>query len=367
MYNDINCNILQAIEEERVEVYGKMLKFIMGAIGIIIAIVGVIIGGVILLSIAAIIGAVVFVFWALYKVFTGGKKRYREKAKLSRVLSKRQIEEANRALGDYFKTADRLIIKGDIYLKPQNGKFTDVDALVLHYGTEGISTLEDLGTIDAEDYKRVYAVISELGIDGGAPSAQRTAPAQSSEPAAASKTRAQDFIENLRGVNHHIPNPEITEGLERTVSLLEPVHTYEKRMGTSDKLDKLYEYYLPILLSILDKYKALQDTNASASEFLESEKRLQKTIELINEALVTINTRLYEGEYLDISTDISTLQAILKKDGVVQEGRLQMPDRTAAGGETSTSPRVQSVQTHAEEEVDSGALREEVRSEISRG
>jgi len=44
-----------------------------------------------------------------------------------------------------------------------------------------------------------------------------------------------------------------------------------------------------------------------------------KTIILINQAMKTICNSIHEYEYMDLNADISTLQTILKKDGLLDD------------------------------------------------
>ena len=81
------------------------------------------------------------------------------------------------------------------------------------------------------------------------------------------------------------------------------------------KVTKLYDYYLPILVSALEKYKKLQDSKVINDDFKQTEAGLIKTIVLINEALKTIIGSMQEDDYMNINADVSTLQSLLKKDG----------------------------------------------------
>ena len=57
-------------------------------------------------------------------------------------------------------------------------------------------------------------------------------------------------------------------------------------------------------------------------EFQKTHQRLLKTILLINEALKTIITSLTQEYFMDLSADMTTLETLLKKDGLVKEGSL---------------------------------------------
>ena len=89
-----------------------------------------------------------------------------------------------------------------------------------------------------------------------------------------------------------------------------------------EKTKKLTQYYLPILVEILQSYQQLSKSAHQHEEFRKTEERLQKTILLINEALKTITYTLTQEYFMDLSADMSTLEALLKKDGLVSEGSI---------------------------------------------
>ena len=91
---------------------------------------------------------------------------------------------------------------------------------------------------------------------------------------------------------------------------------------SQEKTAKLTRYYLPILLEILDSYKQLDKSVRNHEEFQKTHQRLLKTILLINEALKTIITSLTQEYFMDLSADMTTLETLLKKDGLVKEGSL---------------------------------------------
>ena len=66
----------------------------------------------------------------------------------------------------------------------------------------------------------------------------------------------------------------------------------------------------------------LSDTNKMDPDFNEVESQLMKTIYLVNQALETMSATLCDDEILDLSSDMSVLETMLKKDGLVREGTI---------------------------------------------
>ena len=79
-------------------------------------------------------------------------------------------------------------------------------------------------------------------------------------------------------MNNDIPDEEISNGLYETASLLKQVQTLESKFPNSkDKLKKLYEYYLPILINILNQYRNLQYAKTDPS-YEDTKNKLIRTI-----------------------------------------------------------------------------------------
>lgn len=129
------------------------------------------------------------------------------------------------------------------------------------------------------------------------------------------------FSQEIERLNTSIPDEQISQGLYETCSLLKQIHTLERRFPESKgKLKKLYQYYLPILVRILKQYDQLQDVQSADGQ--QTKEKLTRTIQLINDAMKTIITSLTDQDLINLSADISTLEAVLQKDGLA--GNTQM-------------------------------------------
>ena len=80
-------------------------------------------------------------------------------------------------------------------------------------------------------------------------------------------------------------------------------------------MDKLYAHYLPILTRILKQYSLLQIAKTDPS-YETTVADLKKTINLINQAMQTIISGMTDNDFINLSADMSTLEAVLQKDGL---------------------------------------------------
>ena len=141
-------------------------------------------------------------------------------------------------------------------------------------------------------------------------------PVQKPEPP---KIDAQYFMDIIDQRNVDILDEQVTRGLYETSALLKHIHYLEKKYpANAPKLYKLYQYYLPILIQILTTYTEIDEHTSDEDQQVLKE-RLLKTILLSNEALKSMSDTLIQEKKMDLSSDMSTLEAILKKDGLLED------------------------------------------------
>lgn len=283
-----------------------------------------------------------FVFYIIFKSITGSNNRSRmnqsdrrqNRSQSRSRLSGRQSEMVNDALTEYFRTHEKLPLLEEISLRPEKAEYSGLKYLTILKGDDCISSLDDFG----DRYPKLYNEILRLLVEFARQPQTQSRPEVKKEQSAAPKpesvkpepkaedpalNQAEAYIEKINFLNTEISNESITNGLYQTCALLKHLAISEKKFPENkDKLDKLYQYYLPILTDILENYKNLNDAASSHEDFREAEDRLNKTIILINEAMKTISSTMAEDDLMNLSADMTTLEALLKKDGLVQEGTL---------------------------------------------
>ncbi len=241
-------------------------------------------------------------------------KTTRSKATHSTKRKSHDRKAIDTKLAAYFKDSYRLPVYDDIYLTTKNGVYSGYEDLLVTKGEEVIMSLGEFADrfpVTADE------VISLLEVF--ARQKQETAPAPALEPSKLSQ--AQQFISDINDLNVDIQKEEIKSGLYQTCALLKQIDTGASPED-NEKIYKLYDYYLPILVKILRNYKNLSAISRDSKDFKECEDQLIKTLVLINEALKIINESIYEDDYMDLSADITTLQSLLKKDGLVRNGTI---------------------------------------------
>ena len=263
----------------------------------------------------------VFVFGMIFSALSSSDRKTKTTKKTvakKTTIDKAKITRNQHILKDYFQNNSSLELENGIVVQPYQGRFTTVDMLYLYKEDDQIATLEEF----RKSYPSTYDDLLEqcvLCIEKGVTTNRKTP----MEPKREKLNTIEQFIETLNELNVEISNEQVTQGLYEVTAYLKQINVIVKEFPESrEKTKKLTQYYLPILVEILQSYQQLSKSAHQHEEFRKTEERLQKTILLINEALKTITYTLTQEYFMDLSADMSTLEALLKKDGLVSEGSI---------------------------------------------
>ena len=280
----------------------------------------------------AFMGLFGFGMYKLFKaIFDSAKKAQKDKEKEAREkASNAEMARVDTKLKNYFHDNLRLYLTDDVCLMTSSGEYTGLSNLYLAYGSEKILKLSEFKNAYPDGFEKILDLLIAFSKqrsekENKSSKAKKVTEEEDPTPKKATKTKsafqmskADEYIKEINKLNDAIPHEEISNGLDQTCQLLKQIDLATNEKGKDDsKLNKLYDYYLPILIQILNKYRELNDSPVHGEEFVDCENQLMKTILLINQALKTLHGSLHAAEYMDLNADIETLQTILKKDGLV--------------------------------------------------
>ncbi|MBR4446118.1 MAG: hypothetical protein IKS37_09540 [Solobacterium sp.] len=249
-----------------------------------------------------------------------------------------QMARINVYLRNWFRTRKSLPVGQSVSLRVHGERYASLASLDVYRNGTYISSLSEFGRRYPESYDEILKELIRLAENRGEPEvvyegeyveAEPVRPKEKKEqkkqetPSQAPKKSAQYFVDTINSLNNSIPDEDISNGLYETCALLKQIQQLEQRFPDSrGKLDKLYEYYLPILTRILAQYDNLQAAKTDPS-YEETRVKLNRTIKLINDAMKTIISSMTDQDFMNLAADISTLEAVLQKDGLTSEGTFQ--------------------------------------------
>ena len=227
-------------------------------------------------------------------------------------------------LRNYFKNDARLYFDEETYIEPSDPGNINFDTLNIFVRDEYVSSLADYKAAFPSSFNTFIDMVNEYA------RRSRTKKSASSKPVTDNPTTkttkkeiakdAQYYIDKIGELNTSIEEKHITDDLYETVLYLSQIKKIEDTFPKcKEKTTKLYQYYLPMLVEILENYKRLSINADLHKEFKENEDRLLKTLVLINSALKTLTQNLCDEYYTELSVDMKTLETLLKKDGLATD------------------------------------------------
>ncbi len=114
---------------------------------------------------------------------------------------------------------------------------------------------------------------------------------------------------------------EIHASVDKIVSVVENDPKKEKR------LRNFFDYYLPVLIKIVDKYDEIENQKLVSKEGKEFLTKADKMIKETNEAFKMILSSLYQKDIMDADAEMKVYEMMLKADGIVEEDLLKGSDK----------------------------------------
>lgn len=128
------------------------------------------------------------------------------------------------------------------------------------------------------------------------------------------------YIQKINEVNQDVPGEEVSKKLYQlelvATKIFERVQEKPEKIGD---LRKFMDYYMPTTLKLVCAYREFDQMEVQALNIEKAKVEIEQTLDTVNEAFANLLESLYEDEVMDISTDISVLQTMLKQEGLTKE------------------------------------------------
>ena len=113
---------------------------------------------------------------------------------------------------------------------------------------------------------------------------------------------------------------EIHSSVDKIISVVETNPKKEKR------LNNFFNYYLPVLIKMVDKYDEIENQKLISKEGKEFLTKADKMIAETNDAFKMILSSLYQKDIMDADAEMKVYEMMLKADGIVEEDLLKGSD-----------------------------------------
>lgn len=138
---------------------------------------------------------------------------------------------------------------------------------------------------------------------------------------AAALKEGQGFLERIRQANDRIPGEEISRKIDRLEQITQQIfEAVKKDPDQLPEIRRFMDYYLPTTLKLLEAYCRFDAQPVQGENLTQAKAEIGSALDTINLAFQNLLDSLFQEEALDISTDISALQAMLAQEGLTQSG-----------------------------------------------
>ena len=242
-----------------------------------------------------------------------------------------KISRINAFLKKWFQANHSIQVGADLELVKSGSNYANLSSLEVYKDHSYLCSMAEFQNRFPDSYKimidtlyeRANRELNQMGEDIVDVEVTPSRPKPKAEPKRQEQlSMAQKFINEINALNTNIPDDKISKDLYETCAYLKQIDDLSKKLpNTKDKLNKLYDHYLPILIKILQQYESLQVATSDPA-YGETKEKLSNTIQLINIAMKNIISSMTDQDFINLSADISTLEAVLKKDGLTDQNQM---------------------------------------------
>ncbi len=129
----------------------------------------------------------------------------------------------------------------------------------------------------------------------------------------------QNYLRILKEANDAIPGEVISQkisGLEDVIRRI--FESVKKHPEQVKEMERFMEYYLPTTVKLVNAYRDFDSAGTTGGNVNSAKEEIEKTLDTIQKAFERLLDDLYEDAVLDVTTDASVLQTMLKKDGFAE-------------------------------------------------
>ena len=140
----------------------------------------------------------------------------------------------------------------------------------------------------------------------------------------------QAYIVKIQTANSRILAQEPSEKIDRLQDVTKNIFEYvQKHPAQLPEIRKFMSYYLPMTLKLLDAYSEFEAQPVQGENIQAARREIEQTLDVIIEAFEKLLDGLFQDDAMDISSDISVLNAMLAQEGLTGGGLHSQEDPTA--------------------------------------
>ena len=141
----------------------------------------------------------------------------------------------------------------------------------------------------------------------------------------------QEMIAQIRDENSQIPDPVLSKKIDELESISNQIFlTVTDKPEKAPQIRRFMDYYLPTVLKMLTNYHKLGEREVTGENAEKTKKSVEGARDIVLEAFKKQHDQLYQRDMLDVTTDISVLETLMKQDGLIENVPMK-PEEKSAG------------------------------------
>lgn len=130
-------------------------------------------------------------------------------------------------------------------------------------------------------------------------------------------SQGQEYIDKIHESNDIIKEKMISQKLDRMESVVATIfHEVDVNPKNADKLGMFMNYYLPTTEKLLEAYIEIDEKQIKGKSLEKTKKDIEEAIDKIIDSFEGLLDKFYQEKELDIATDISAMEILMKQDGL---------------------------------------------------
>lgn len=130
--------------------------------------------------------------------------------------------------------------------------------------------------------------------------------------------KARDMLQQIRDANDAIPDADLSNKMDELERLSGQLFkTVVEKPEHAGHVRKYLNYYLPTTLNMLQNYSSMQKAGVSQHDLDNARFTLSRALDMVLGACQKQIDHLYSNNVLDISTDVTVLEQMLRRDGLM--------------------------------------------------
>lgn len=129
--------------------------------------------------------------------------------------------------------------------------------------------------------------------------------------------QGRKYLAQISHLNDRIPGVEVSNKIFKIEDLTGRIlKRVEEHPSSAEDIKQLMKYYLPMTIKLLTAYAEMDEQQVKVENIDKSKQEIENVLDSLNGAFSKLLDDLYKDTAWDISSDVSVLNAMLKREGL---------------------------------------------------